>query len=234
MAIYTLSDPHLSLSVPKPMDVFGGRWNGYTEKIKESLSLLSEDDTVVMPGDISWAMRTEELIKDFEFLQSLPGKKILGKGNHDYWWSTMAKLNAFVKEHGFDKISFLYNNAYLAEDTVICGSRGWYIDAEVQGCDNKKIIARECGRLELSIKAGEKLAAENGLAPPVVFTHYPAVFGDYRCDEILEVLSVHGIEKCYFGHLHGVDEGRIVEEYRGIKFALCSADHLNFVPMRIN
>lgn len=234
MAVYALSDPHLSLSVPKPMDVFGGKWNGYTEKLEKNLSKLSEEDTVVMPGDISWAMRSEELIADLSFLEALPGKKILGKGNHDYWWATMSKLSAFVEENGFTKIRFLYNNAYVAEDVVICGSRGWYLDAEVPGCDNKKIIQRECGRLDMSIKAAKVLAEKNSLGTPVVFTHYPPLFGDYRCDEILEVLLNHGIEKCYFGHLHGVDESRLIDSFEGIKFTLCAADHLNFAPIRIN
>lgn len=233
MAIYTLSDPHLSLSAQKPMDVFGGRWTDYTEKLKTNLSALSEDDTVVMPGDISWAMKLSELDADMAFLNSLPGVKIIGKGNHDYWWSTMNKLEEYRKEKGFDKIRFLFNNAYVCEDLVVCGSRGWYLDAEVAGADNKKIIARECGRLELSIKEGERLASENGLDAPIVFLHYPAIYGDYRCDEIISVLKSHGIKKCYYGHLHGIDSSRLWESFDGIDFTLCSADYLNFQPMLI-
>ncbi len=234
MAVYAISDPHLSLSVQKPMDVFGGRWTDYTEKLKKSFSELSSGDTVVMAGDISWGMNTDEAKPDIELLNTLPAYKIIGKGNHDYWWSTMAKLEKFRKENGFDNIGFLFNNAYVAEDTVVCGSRGWYLDAEVAGCDNKLIIARECGRLELSLKAGEKLAEENGLDTPAVFMHYPPLYGDYRCDEIMDVLISHGIKKCFYGHLHGVDGSRIIEHSDGMDFALCSADYLNFKPMRIN
>lgn len=233
MAIYTLSDPHLSLEAEKPMDVFGGRWTDYVEKLKMNLSKLSEDDTLVMPGDISWAMKLSELDADMAFLNSLPGTKILGKGNHDYWWSTMNKLEQYCSEMGFDRIRFLFNNAYACEDTVISGSRGWYLDAEMPGCDNRKIIARECGRLELSIKEGKRLAREQGLGTPIVFLHYPALYGDYRCDEIISVLKAHGIEKCYYGHLHGIDSSRLWESYEGISFTLCSADYLNFQPLLI-
>lgn len=234
MAIYTLSDPHLSLSCEKPMDVFGGRWTNYVEKLSENLSKLSADDTLIMPGDISWAMHLDELDADFGFLSSFPFRKIIGKGNHDYWWSTVSKLNKYISEKGFSNISFLYNNAYLVEDTVISGSRGWYLDAAVAGCDNKKIIARECIRLDMSIKAGEKLCIENGIVAPTVFMHYPPVHGDYVCGEIIDVLNAHGIKECYYGHLHGNCEQRLVENYGGIHFTLCSADHLSFKPLKIN
>lgn len=233
MALYALSDPHLSLSVQKPMDVFGGRWNNYFDKLKENLEKLNNDDTVVMAGDISWGMKLEEAYSDLAFLNSTPGKKIIGKGNHDYWWNTMSKMEKFRSECGFDNIAFLFNNAYTADGTVICGSRGWYSDAEVAGCDNKLIIARECGRLEMSIKAGEKLAGDLRLGVPVVFMHYPPVYGDYRCEPIIDVLKSHGIKKCYFGHLHGIDGSRLIRKSDGIEFELCSADFIDFKPISV-
>ncbi len=156
MAIYTIADTHLSLTTDKPMDIFGSRWENYIEKLTNGWkSAVTDEDTVVIPGDISWGMNLEEALEDFRFLESLPGKKLLGKGNHDYWWTSLTKMNAFFEENGLTTLKFLYNNAYSCEDINICGSRGWYVDKNnsPKNTDYDKIVSREAARLELSLSA---------------------------------------------------------------------------------
>ena len=163
MSIYSIADLHLSTSVAKPMDIFGYRWQGYTEKIKKRwCALVGEDDTVVVPGDISWAMSLGDALSDFRFIDDLPGKKILGKGNHDFWWTTVTKMRSYLSENGIGSIDFLYNNAFLVEDYVICGSRGWYVEERLQNTsdevDYKKIVLREAARLEISLTEAARLS----------------------------------------------------------------------------
>ena len=142
MAIFAISDLHLSFSVDKPMDIFKG-WTDYTERLKENIEKsVGENDTIVMPGDISWGLKLSETIEDFRFINNLPGKKIIGKGNHDLWWESLTKMNRIMNENGFDTISFLHNNCYEVEDIAVCGSRGWFFDDTAE----KKIILREALR----------------------------------------------------------------------------------------
>ncbi len=243
MSLYVLSDTHLSTGDNKPMDVFGARWTGYTEKLRTRWNrLITRDDTVVIAGDISWAMSTKGAAGDLRFIDELNGQKIIGRGNHDYWWTSMKKLGEFCEENGFSTLRFLYNNAFEVEDFVICGSRGWYIDESnrkmPQDADYQKIVAREAIRLELSLTEALKLQraieSATGIRKEIlVFLHFPPSFRGYECPEIIAVMKKFGIKRCYFGHIHGVyDVPRSVVS-DGITYTLTSADFLDFYPLPI-
>lgn len=227
MSVFVIADPHLSLSVEKPMDIFKG-WIDYTQRLKANWErLVSPGDTVVVPGDISWGMNLEEAKKDLQFIDSLPGRKIIGKGNHDYWWCTMKKLEEFKKENELHTLEFLFNNAFEAEDIAVAGSRGWFFDDKSDNAE--KVIKREAGRLSRSIEEALKTGKE-----PVVFLHYPVVYESGVCKELLEVLKKYEIKRCYFGHIHGEKTGRYEKyQYDGITFSLVSADFLAFCPKKI-
>ena len=237
MSLYVIADLHLSKSTPKPMDIFGSRWDGYMEKIEENWKkTVKDEDTVIVPGDISWAMTTDELSPDFDFIESLPGKKILSKGNHDYWWQTRAKLDAFVSEHGYKTINFLHNNAYIVDDFIICGTRGWYTDDKatpIRGADSAKIIAREVARIKESVKCGRELSCDGRERELLMFLHFPAIFKGYMCDEIIMELYKAGVKRCFYGHIHGNYMSLPVINYADIDFHLISADYLNFRPYLI-
>lgn len=225
MSLYTISDLHLSLSCDKPMDIFYG-WNNYIERLKANWErLVSVDDTVVVPGDISWALKLEDTLADLKFIDALPGKKIFLKGNHDLWWNTMKKNNEFFEKNGLKTVQCIFNSCVEAEGVGICGSRGWFFDKPEA---EKKVILREAGRLDTSISA-----AENAGLKPIVFMHYPPVYADSKCDEILDVLKKHGIETVYHGHIHGSGMHRAVPECDGITFKLVSCDCIDFTPYRI-
>ena len=241
MAVYVISDLHLSTNqkTDKSMEVFGSRWRGYMDRIEANWKRLVEpSDTVIIPGDISWAMTLDEATEDFAYLDALPGTKIIGKGNHDYWWATQAKATAFFEKNGVRSIHMLYNNAFAAEDFLICGSRGWFNDENgsgvPSGTDYRKIVAREAIRIRLSITEAQKLDDQQGTRrEKLVFLHFPPVFREFRCQEILDVLHEFGITRCFYGHIHGVYDipGSFVED--GIKFTMVSADYLNFTPLHI-
>ncbi len=237
MALYTIADLHLSLGegIDKPMEIFGAKWSEHTNKIKKHWSaLVEENDTVIIPGDISWALKLDEALEDFRFIESLPGKKIIGKGNHDFWWSTQNKINGFFRENEIKSISLLYNNAYKAERTLIAGTRGWYNESSAapRPCDYKKIAARECSRLARSLECAKSLDEGAGF-DIVAFLHFPAVWGDFAFDELVDVLLKYGVKKCYFGHIHAVYNCPAKTEYKGIKFELISADFINFTPKKV-
>lgn len=237
MALYTIADLHLSLgeNTDKPMEVFGAKWQDHAEKIKTRwTSLVSDADTVIIPGDISWALKLEDSLADFLFIESLPGKKIISKGNHDFWWSTQNKIKGFFSSNKIESIDILYNNAYVTDDTIICGTRGWYNESSAapRPCDYEKISARECGRLERSLEAGIKLA-EGRDYPIAVFTHFPPVWKEFAFDELVSVMEKYGVKKCYYGHIHGIYNCPAVSEYRSIRFELISADFIDFTPRRI-
>ena len=242
MAIYVLGDPHLSLSGEKPMDVFGARWRDYTQRLEnEWRAVVKEEDTVVIAGDISWGMTVEEAKADFDFLEALPGQKIIMKGNHDYWWQTMAKLDAFVESNQYKTIRFLHNNAYACDDFIICGSRGWYNDDKnkpMRGADSEKIVAREVVRIGLSLDAGHKLRKElmeqDGKDREVLaFLHFPPIFKGYMCDEIIMELYKKQVERCFFGHIHGSYDAPLKREDADIEFYFIAADYLAFRPFKI-
>lgn len=227
MSIFAIGDTHLSFSVSKPMDIFGG-WQDYVQRLEKNWkAVVTDRDTVVIPGDISWAMSLEEAEKDFAFLDCLPGQKLIMKGNHDYWWTTKRKMDTFLEKKGFSTLKILHNNAYRVGDFVLCGSRGWFYDAQTG--NDKKVIAREAGRIEMSLTEAEKLGGEI-----ICFLHYPPVMGTQKCEEIMQVLTSHNVKRCFFGHLHGNFSSFVNNEtVDGVKFSLISADFLEFCPKLI-
>jgi predicted phosphohydrolase len=227
MSLFTIGDLHLSFGTDKPMDIFSG-WSGYVEKIENNWRrLINDEDTVVIPGDISWAMDLNSFKNDAEYLNNLPGNKIILKGNHDYWWTTLSKMNSFLAENKFDKIKIVHNNAICVGNICVCGTRGWFYD-ETQMID-KKVLIREVGRLETSIKEALKTGLE-----PVVFLHYPPVYSNFECTEIMEVLQKYNIKRCFYGHLHGNAVYKSIDGiYKDINFRLVSCDYLDFTPIII-
>jgi len=224
MALYAIGDLHLCLGAPKPMDVFGGAWVGYMDKLKQGFSRVTDEDTVILLGDLSWALDLPSAKADFAWINEFPGKKIVLKGNHDYWWSTAAKFAKFCEEHGFENISLLNNNAYSYGDYAICGTRGWFFEEERSGQHDEKVFKRELIRLEASLKAaGEK--------EKLVFLHYPPRYKGYECDEILELLRVYEVRRCFYGHLHGGSHKLAMEGlWDGVEFRLVAADYIGFEP----
>ncbi len=227
MALYAIGDLHLPLGADKPMNIFAG-WDNYVERIRDNwCSTVGAEDTVVIPGDVSWAMRLSQAVPDFEFIHKLPGRKIISKGNHDYWWTTLAKMNLFFEENGFDSIHILHNNFYPYEGYGICGTRGWIKDDSEPA--DAKVIAREAARLETSIAAAEQAGLE-----PVVFLHYPPIYGAEYNLSILDVMYRHNIKRCFYGHVHGKGHKYAINGERdGIEFRLVSGDYVQFCPYRI-
>ena len=206
------------------MEVFG--WENYVNRIESNWKrLVKENDTVVIPGDFSWALKLEESLNDFKFLDSLPGKKLLFKGNHDLWWSTVKKVNEFFAENDIKSVQLVFNNAAVCEDFAVCGTRGWLFSG---ADDDKKIIAREAGRLRRSLEDAIKTGKE-----PLVFTHYPVAYGEEYCKELVDILKEFEIKKVYYGHIHGNGFNNAKPEFDGIKLKLVSADCINFVPFLI-
>lgn len=228
MSIYVIGDLHLSFAIDKPMDIFGDNWENHAEKIRDNwIEKVKPEDTVILPGDFSWATYLEEAKPDFEYLNSLPGKKIMSKGNHDYWWSTVTKMRQFLKENNFGNIDFLYNNSYLVEDKIIVGTRGWVTN--FKSPENAKILNRENERLKLSIEDGLKNFGTD--KEMIAFIHYPPFFKEQPPDEFnfIKILKDYGIKKCVYGHLHGESHNEAIEGVvDGIEYKLVSSDYLNF------
>lgn len=231
--VFAIADLHLSHTSGKPMDVFGQKWENHTQKIFQNWqSIVSPDDTVIIPGDISWGMNFDSSAEDLLFIERLNGKKIIGKGNHDYWWQTMKKLNAFIDEIGAFSIKFLFNNAHVVENYIICGTRGWFTD-EKYTPEDEKIVNREAGRLELSLSEAMKLKEEYPDKEIVAFLHYPPAYNGLVCDPITRVLNKYEVKRCFYGHIHSAPPERH-EAYAGTTRLYCiSADYINFKPMRI-
>lgn len=230
MAIYTIADLHLSFSTDKPMDIFGTNWENYEEKIKEDwLKKVKKEDYIILPGDFSWAMYLEETVKDFEFINQLPGKKILLKGNHDYWWTTVTNMRKFLKENNFANIDFLHNNSYEIENKIIVGTRGWILSEDLE---DKRLTKREADRLELSISNGIK---EYGNEKEIIaFMHYPPITKNYQNTEYINVLKKYNIKKCYYGHLHSISIQDALEGIiDGIEYKLVSSDGVDFKLTKI-
>lgn len=227
MALYAIGDLHLSFGANKPMDVFGGRWVGYVDKLREGLSVIRPEDTTVLAGDLSWALDLEHAREDFAFISAIPGRKIILKGNHDYWWSTAAKFYRFCEENGFENLYVLNNNCWFYGQTALCGTRGWFYEEDKQGTHDEKVFRRELGRLETSLKAA-------GEHEKLCFLHYPPKYTGYFCREILELLQRYGVTACYYGHLHA-ESIRLAFQGRdhGVDFRLVSADYVNFKPQQI-
>ena len=224
MALYAIGDLHLCLGAPKPMDIFGGAWVGYMEKLAQGIQKIQPEDTTILMGDLSWALDLEHAGADFAWIDQIPGRKIILKGNHDYWWSTAAKFYKFCQQNGFRDQWILNNNCYEYDGWAICGTRGWFFEEERSGQHDEKVFKRELCRLEASLKAAGDL-------PKMVFLHYPPRYKGYTCEPILELLKQYDVRKCYYGHLHGASHGLAQEGlWDGIEFKLLSADRLNFQP----
>ena len=231
MSIYVMGDLHLPFGVNKPMDVFGDGWQGYTEKIKEDWNKkVKNEDTVILAGDFSWATYLEDTYKDFEYLCALSGKKIMLKGNHDYWWTTVKSMKKYLEENNFNNIDFLYNNSFFIEDKIIVGTRGWaLLDTE----NSRKMVKREAARLELSLKSAiEKYGEQKEI---ICIMHYPPVLATYMKNEytynseFLDVMKKYNVKRCYYGHLHGASHKDAIEgNVEGINLKLISGDYLNF------
>ena len=227
MALYAIGDLHLCLGAPKPMDIFGGNWTGYMDKLKEGMSVITDEDTTVLLGDLSWALSLEESAADFAWINEIPGRKIILKGNHDYWWSTAAKFRKFCENNGFTNMEILNNNCFEYEDWAICGTRGWFFEEERSGAHDEKVFKRELCRLEASLKAaGEK--------NKMVFLHYPPKYKGYDCKEILQLLEKYQVRRCFYGHLHGGSHKLALEGlWDGVDYRMVSADYLNFKPYKV-
>lgn len=227
MALYAIGDLHLCLGAPKPMDIFGGDWVGYMDKLKEGLSSLQPEDTLVLLGDLSWALSLPEATADFAWISEIPGRKIILKGNHDYWWSTAAKFYSFCQERNFSNMWILNNNHYEYNNWAICGTRGWFYEEEKSGTHDEKVFKRELIRLEASLQSAGDL-------PKVVFLHYPPRYHGYECAEIIHLLEKYRVTMCYYGHLHGASHHLAIEgPYNGVDYRLAAADYLNFRPIRV-
>ncbi len=227
MSIFVIGDLHLSFGVEKPMDIFQG-WQDHWQRIEKNWRrLVKEDDTVIIPGDTSWALTLEEAKPDFRFIHNLPGKKIISKGNHDYWWQTAKKLQQFIETNGFDSINFLHNNAYEVENYIICGTRGWIFENGQQ--QDEKVIMREAGRLKMSL---DYLKSEK---EKIVFLHYPTVYQEQRANHIINTLKQYNIKRCFYGHLHGKTINYAFNGvHEDIKYKLISADAIDFCPYIID
>ena len=224
MALYAIGDLHLCLGAEKPMDIFGGAWVGYMDKLQQGLSVVKPEDTLVLLGDLSWALELTQATADFAWINEIPGRKIILKGNHDYWWSTATKFYNFCQQNGFRDMFILNNNHYEYGDIAICGTRGWFFEEDRSGEHDEKVFRRELIRLEASLQsAGDK--------QKLVFLHYPPRYKGYECGEILELLQKYQVRNCFYGHLHGASHGLAMQGlWDGIDYRLVSADKLDFQP----
>ncbi len=241
MALFAIADVHLSLGSDKPMDVFGPAWHNHVERLAAAWrATVADTDTVLVPGDISWAMNFTGLLPDLQFLDALPGEKILSRGNHDYWWSTLTRMEAMVASAGLTTIRFLKNNAFRRGNDLITGSRGWLLpwDLEFSSRD-EKILSRECGRLRLSLDCARANArpADNTDQPLrlVTMLHYPPTDNRFRPSPYTEVLASYAVDVCVYGHLHGAGArvGPAGVGPCGVRYVNASADLLQFVPRPI-
>lgn len=227
MRLYTIGDLHLSLGNSKPMDIFGDSWTDHTKKLFDNFSILQPDDLTVICGDLSWGMHIEDCIEDFKFIDSLPGKKIILKGNHDYWWNTMNKTLSVFENNSISSINILNNNSFEFKNYSICGTRGWFCEEESGTSHDKKIMNREILRLENSLKSAKN-------SKIIVFLHYPPVYHDYKCNEIIELLKYYEVRLCCYGHIHGKGiKSAINGWFEGVEYKLVSADALNFKPLEL-
>lgn len=233
MALYVIGDTHFSETTGKPMDVFGGAWRDYREKLLRGLAdaLRTEDDVLVICGDLSWGMTLDEALEDFRLLTRFPGKKILLKGNHDYWWETMSKMQKFFDQNNITDLQFLHNNCIFYKETGLCGTRGWFAESK-SAAENEKIYKREVLRLEASLAAARAARPDAEL---FAFLHYPPFLPDGKASCFCETLERFGVSRCYYGHLHGESiRSAFNGERGGVSYRLISADALSFTPLWIS
>lgn len=229
MAIWAIADLHLSFNENKPMDIFGDNWKNHEEKIKQDwLNKVSDNDAVLLPGDFSWSMYLEDTVKDFEYINKLPGKKILLKGNHDYWWTTVTKMREFIEEQGFENIDFLHNNSFEYDGVIIAGTKGWALSGEEY---DEKLVQREMLRLELSIEDGIKKYGEG--KEVIVCMHYPPTTKNGEMN-FINIMKKYNVKQCYYGHLHSTAiQGAVEGDFFGINLKLVSADGLDFKLLKV-
>ena len=227
MALYAIGDLHLCLGASKPMDVFGGNWVGYMEKLKEGFSKVRPEDTTILLGDLSWALDLPNAKADFAWINEIPGRKIILKGNHDYWWSTASKFYKFCEENGFQDQFILNNNHFEYEGWAICGTRGWFFEEEKSGRQDEKVFRRELLRLEASLQSAGDL-------PKLVFLHYPPKYKGYECPQIISLLQQYDVRQCFYGHLHGASHKLALQGiWDGVDYRLVAADAVNFQPVPV-
>lgn len=227
MALWAISDLHLALNSDKPMDIFGDKWEKHHEKIKENwLSKISEQDTVLIAGDISWSMNISEGLEDLEWIHNLPGKKILIKGNHDYWWSSITKLNSL-----YDDMNFIQNNFFNYKDVAICGTRGWNCPGAARFAEHdEKIYNRELIRLRISLDEAKR----NGYSKFIVMLHYPPTNDKFEETKLISIVKEYNVAKVIYGHLHGPSLNRLYEgNIEGVEYIVTSCDYLDFDPLKI-
>lgn len=235
MSVFVIADLHLATAdSQKSMEVFGKRWKNYIQKMRDNWQrVVSDADTVIIPGDISWGLATSDALDDLLWLESLPGNKIVMKGNHDFWWSTASKLNKFFEENDIKTIKLLNNNALEVENYIVAGSRGWFTDKSMQNTeedvDYDKIVNREAIRLRMSLNEAVALRGDTD-REIVVFLHFPPVWGEFVCSPIIDILKEYNIKRCFFGHVHGVYSCPDAFEFENVKFYMISADFLDFLP----
>lgn len=235
MSIHAIGDLHLSLNKEKPMDIFGGNWKNHEQKIKENWkNTVQDNDLVILPGDFSWEMHLKDMYNDFAYLNGLPGKKLLLKGNHDYWWTTLAKMREFLQENKFENIDFVYNNSYLFEDKIIAGTRGWALN-DTENSD--KMNHREEERLKLSLQSGVDNFGDKEI---ICIMHYPPIIEENKNDannqsknlkvsNYVQIMKEYNVKTCLYGHLHGESHKEAFEGIiEGINFKLVSSDYLDF------
>lgn len=226
--LYVIGDLHLSFEASKPMDIFGAEWENHAFKLKENFKKLNDEDLCVICGDLTWGMDMKSCLEDFKFIDAFPGKKIILKGNHDFWWTTASKAKKFFSENGITTIEILNNNCFFYENIALCGTRGWFCPNENAAEHDRKIMQREVLRLEASLKAAGECDRK------ICFLHYPPIYGRYYAGEIIGLMHDYGVKECYFGHIHGPGRFQAFEgEADGITYRLISADHINFDPIKI-
>ena len=225
--LYAIGDLHLSFEANKPMDVFGPLWAGYVDRLRAGLSCIGPEDTTVLLGDLSWSMDLERARDDFAFINRIPGRKIILKGNHDYWWTTASKFYRFCVEQGFSNLWILNNNCFEYGEIALCGTRGWFFEEEKGTVHDEKIMNRELIRLETSLQAA-------GEREKICFLHYPPIYRGYRFQPILDLLHRYGVKQCWYGHLHAESHRlAVIGDFEGIDFRLVSADYVNFTPIPV-
>ncbi|WP_312712706.1 metallophosphoesterase [Proteiniclasticum ruminis] len=227
MALYAISDLHLSLSGDKPMDVFSEEWKNHDMRIRENwLKKVKEEDTVLLAGDLSWSMKLQGGKEELDFVAGLPGRKIIIKGNHDYWWGSITKLNSM-----YDNMDFIQNNFFAYEDYAICGTRGWVLPgSSLFKEEDEKIFRREVLRLKMSLDAAKK----RGFQKFIVMIHYPPVNETFKDSEFTDIFEEYGVEKVIYGHLHGKSLQRVMTgERKGVEYILTSCDYIGFDPVLI-
>ena len=238
MAIYALSDLHLVISNPeKAMTVFGRGWDGYMEKIRDNcMEKVGPEDTILMPGDLSWVMYLEDGTEDFKFIESLPGTKLIGRGNHDYFWTTVKKMEKWICDQGFSTIKVIRNNAVRVEDSLVTGTRGWKLPVDdTFGEDDRKILDRELIRIKICIASLKKEDPEHKLRW-ILMLHYPPLLKDYQETEMTALIEEAGVDICIYGHLHGRAHANVFEGKRtenGTKYVCVSGDFIKFEPVKL-